>query len=110
MVRARLARGEVWLVCLDPTLGAEIKKTRPCLVVSPQELHDPLRTALVAPLTSKGFPAPFRIAVNFAGVAGLVLLDQIRSVDKMRLTRRLGAVSDDELGQVLATLQELFAP
>ena len=109
MVRQRLQRGDVWLVNLDPTLGAEIKKTRPCLLVSPPELHDYLRTALVVPLTSKGFAAPFRIAVEFEGVSGLALLDQIRTVDKQRLVKRLGAIDDAVLTVILETLQELFA-
>lgn len=110
MVKPAPQRGDVWLVSLDPTLGAEIKKTRPCLVVSPPEIHDALRTALVAPLTSKGFPAPFRIPVVFGGTSGLVLLDQIRTVDKLRLVKRLGPVQDGELQQVLEVLQELFSP
>ena len=110
MVKAQVRRGEVWLVCLDPTLGAEIKKTRPCLVVSPPEIHDHLRTALVVPMTSKGFPAPFRVSVAFSGVQGLLLLDQLRVVDKARLIKRLGCVDDEVLHSVLATLQELFAP
>ncbi|MCK6394647.1 type II toxin-antitoxin system PemK/MazF family toxin [Zoogloea sp.] len=110
MVKPALQRGDVWLVSLDPTLGAEIKKTRPCLVVSPLEIHGSLRTALVAPLTSKGFSAPFRISVEFDEKSGLVLLDQIRAVDKLRLVKRLGAVQEGELQQVLEVLQELFAP
>lgn len=109
MVRPALQRGEVWLVNLDPTIGAEIKKTRPCLVVSPSELHDYLRIALVVPLTSKGFAAPFRVAVQFDGVSGLALLDQIRTVDKMRLAKRLGAIDEAVLQTILETLQELFA-
>jgi mRNA interferase MazF len=110
MVKAQVRRGEVWLVCLDPTLGAEIKKTRPCLVVSPPEIHDHLRTSLVIPMTSKGFPAPFRVSVTFSGVQGLLLLDQLRVVDKARLIKRLGSVDDGVLHSVLTTLQELFAP
>ncbi len=110
MVKPALQRGDVWLISLDPTLGAEIKKTRPCLVVSPPEIHDSLRTALVAPLTSKGFSAPFRISVEFDGRSGLVLLDQIRAVDKLRLVKRLSAVQEEELQRVLEVLQELFAP
>ncbi len=108
MVAPRLQRGEVWLVCLDPTLGAEIKKTRPCVVISPPELHEHLRTVLVAPLTSKGFPAPFRVAVNFSEQDGLLLLDQIRSVDKQRLVKRLGSIDDATLLETLARLREMF--
>lgn len=108
MVTGRLRRGDVWLVCLDTTRGAEIQKTRPCLVVSPPELHDVLRTAMVVPLTSKGFAAPFRIPAVFSGTSGLLLLDQLRTVDKGRLVKRLGAVSDGELKATLDVLQELF--
>lgn len=108
VVTERPRRGDVWLVCLDPTRGAEMQKTRPCLVVSPPELLDVLPTAMVVPLTSKGFAAPFRIPVVFSGTAGLLLLDQLRSVDKGWLVKRLGAVSDDELKATLDALQELF--
>lgn len=108
MVKPPIRRGEVWLVCLDPTQGAEIRKTRPCLVVSPPEIHDHLRTTMVVPLTSKGFSAPFRIPLNFTGVPGLLLLDQLRTVDKLRLVKRLGAVDDDTLQKTLLTLQEVF--
>ena len=102
-------RGDVWLVSLDPTVGSEIRKTRPCVVVSPPEIHDVLRTAIVAPLTSKGFPAPFRIPVVFSGTSGLVVLDQLRTVDKARLVKRLGGLAEAELSAVLSGLQELFA-
>ena len=108
-MKVPVRRGDVWLACLDPTQGAEIKKTRPCLVVSPPEIHDFLRTALIVPMTSKGFPAPFRISIDFSGKAGLLLLDQIRVVDKSRLVKRLGAVEDSILKTALDTLQELFA-
>jgi mRNA interferase MazF len=108
MVTPRLERGEVWLICLDPTVGSEIKKTRPCLIVSPPELHQYLRTVLVVPLTSKGFPAPFRIAVDFAGQKGLLLLDQMRSVDKQRLVKHLGTVHEVTLLDTLARLREMF--
>jgi mRNA interferase MazF len=104
-----VARGDIWLVNLDPTVGSEIKKTRPCVVVSPEELHGFLRTALVAPMTSKGFAAPFRIPVTHAGKRGLILLDQVRAVDKVRLSKRVGRVSDKTLSAVLAGFQELFA-
>ena len=109
VVKVPVRRGDVWLACLDPTQGAEIRKTRPCLVVSPSEIHDFLRTALIVPMTSKGFPAPFRISIDFSGKAGLLLLDQIRVVDKSRLVKRLGAVEDSILKTALDTLQELFA-
>jgi mRNA interferase MazF len=102
-------RGEIWLVNLDPTAGSEIRKSRPCLVVSPPELNEHLRTVIVAPMTTKGFAAPFRVAVTHAGAKGLIVLDQIRTVDKLRLVRRLGAVSRKTLATTLATLQEFFA-
>ena len=102
-------RGDIWLVALDPTLGSEIQKTRPCVVVSPPELHDHLRTVIVAPMTSKGKPAPFRIPVSFRRKHGLILLDQIRTVDKVRLIKKEGAIDDDTLSSALGTLQEVFA-
>jgi mRNA interferase MazF len=101
-------RCEVWLVNLDPTVGSEIRKTSPCVVVSPAEMHDHLRTVIVAPMTTKGHPAPFRIAVTHAGKKGLILLDQMRTVDKTRLVKKLGAVSPKTLTTVLNTLQEIF--
>lgn len=103
-------RGDIWLVNLDPTVGSEIQKSRPCVVVSPAEMHDHLRTAIIAPLTSKGFAAPFRIPVTHAGQKGLMLLDQIRTVDKVCLVKKLGSVPAKTLSQTLATLQEIFAP
>lgn len=104
-----MKRGDIWLVNLDPTVGSEIKKSRPCVVVSPPELNDYLRTVIVAPMTSKGFAAPFRVAVTHGGTKGLILLDQLRTVDKLRLVNRLGAVSAKTLGAALNTLQEVFA-
>ncbi len=102
-------RGEIWMVNLDPTVGSEIKKARPCVIVSPVELNDHLKTVMVAPMTSKGFVAPFRIPVTHAGTKGLILLDQIRTVDKVRLAKKLGAVSAKTLTAALTTLQEVFA-
>ncbi|MFM0522791.1 MULTISPECIES: type II toxin-antitoxin system PemK/MazF family toxin [Caballeronia] len=104
-----VARGDIWLVALDPTLGSEIQKTRPCVVVSPPEMHDHLRTVIVAPMTSKGTSAPFRIPVSFKRKQGLVLLDQLRTVDKARLVRKEGAVADSTLSNALLTLREVFA-
>ena len=103
-----VSRGEVWLANLDPTQGSEIRKTRPCLVVSPPELHDHLRTVTVAPMTTGSRPAPFRVVVRFQGVAGLIVLDQIRTLDKSRLVRRLGTVSKPTLSATLSVLRELF--
>jgi len=102
-------RGDIWIVNLDPTIGSEIKKSRPCVVVSPAELHDHLKTVIVAPMTSKGFAAPFRVPVTHTGTKGLILLDQVRTVDRARLAKRLGAVSPKTLSATLATLQEVFA-
>ncbi len=103
-------RGDVFLVILDPILGGEIKKTRPCLIVSPDELNRSLRTFIVAPLTSGGHPYPFRIPCRFAGKEGFVVLDQIRAVDQDRLARRLGKLPAAVLDRVLTVLQEMFAP
>jgi mRNA interferase MazF len=102
-------RGDIWRVTLHPTVGSEIRKSRPCVVVSPPELNDHLRTVIVVPMTSKGFAAPFRIPLTHAGKKGLVLLDQLRTVDKVRLVKRVGALSPKTLGAALATLQQLFA-
>ena len=102
-------RGEIWLVALDPTVGSEIKKSRPCVIISPPELNQHLRIVLVAPMTTKGFTAPFRVPVTHAGKKGMVVLDQIRAVDKIRLVKRLGTVNAKTLSAVLITLQEVFA-
>ena len=98
--------GEVWLAALDPTVGSEIQKTRPCL--SPPEMNDRLRTIMAAPLTKGSRPAPSRIAVLFQDRAGLILLDQLRALDKSRLIRRLGVVPADTLTRTLARLREIF--
>lgn len=103
-----VARGEVWLVALDPVVGSEIQKTRPCVVVSPPEVHDHLRTVIVAPMTTSGKPAPFRVPLTFQRRKGLVLLDQIRTVDKARLMKKAGTVSPPALSSTLQTLQEFF--
>jgi mRNA interferase MazF len=102
-------RGEIWLVALDPTVGSEIKKSRPCVIISPPELNEHLRTVIVAPMTSKSFPAPFRVPVTHAAKKGLIVLDQIRTVDKIRLFKRVGTVNTKTLFNVLTTLQEVFA-
>jgi len=104
-----VTRGEIWLVNLDPTVGSEIRKTRPCVVVSPPEMHDHLRTVLVASTTTAGREAPFRIGINHGGRKGLILLDQVRAVDKTRLAKKLGVVSAKTLAATLRTLQEVFA-
>ncbi len=104
-----VVRGDVWLAVLDPTIGSEIRKTRPCVVVSPPEMHDHLRTVIVAPMTTGGQLAPFRIPLTFGGKKGLVLLDQIRTLDKGRLARKVGAVSPATLRATLAALQQTFS-
>lgn len=103
-------RGEIWLVNLDPTVGSEIQKTRPCLIISPPDLHEHLRTVIVAPLTSQGFSAPFRAPLRHADKDGLILLDQIRTIDKARLVKKLGTAPSSVLAAVLQVLQELFMP
>lgn len=111
MVTAKgIRRGEVFLVNLEPTRGSEIQKTRPCVVVSPEELNAHLRTFIVAPMTTGGHPYPFRVPCRFGGRAGHVVLDQIRTVDRERLARRLGRLSPGTLGRALETLRDMFAP
>jgi mRNA interferase MazF len=101
-------RFEVWLVNLDPTVGSEIRKTRPALVVSPDEMNLHINTVIVAPMTTKGRDYPTRIACAFQGKSGQVVLDQLRTVDKQRLVRRLGRIDDPTAETVLAVLAELF--
>ncbi len=103
------ARGDVYLIHLDPTRGSEIRKTRPCVVVSPNELNTHLRTVIVAPMTTGGHPYPFRVGCRFQQKAGHVVLDQLRTVDTERLVRRLGALTPTTVDQILARLQEMFA-
>jgi mRNA interferase MazF len=102
-------RCEVWLVNLDPTVGSEIRKTRPCVVISPDEMNRYIRTLIVAPMTTKGRPYPTRVACNFEGKEGQVVLDQIRTVDRERLVRKLGRLTDDACEDVLGVLAEMFA-
>ncbi len=102
-------RGDVFLVNLDPTRGGEIQKTRPCVVISPDELNAHLRTFIVAPLTTGTHSYPFRVACRFEGRSGYIILDQIRTVDRERLMRRLGKLSSSTLEQALTILQEMFA-
>ncbi|HEX6860468.1 MAG TPA: type II toxin-antitoxin system PemK/MazF family toxin [Caulobacteraceae bacterium] len=103
-----IARGDVWLVNLDPTVGSEIRKTRPAVIISPREMHDHLRTVLIAPMTTGSRPMPFRVEIRFQGKTGLILLDQARAVDKIRLVRRLGSVEAQTLQATLSTLREVF--
>lgn len=104
-----MKRGEVWLAALDPTVGSEIQKTRPCLIVSPDELNAHLRTAIVAPMTTGSRPSPFRVAIKFKRKEGLILPDQIRTVDKARLVKRLGKVDSVTMNAVLDVLAEMFS-
>ena len=103
-------RFEVWRVTLDPTLGSEIQKTRPCLVISPDEMNRHIRTVIVAPLTTAGRAYPTRVACEFAGKRGRIVLDQLRTVDRARLVKRLGVVGEPLRNQVVAVLQEMFSP
>lgn len=103
-----VTRGEVWLVGLDPTLGREIQKTRPCLVVSPDEMNEHLRTLIVAPMTTRTRAWPTRIPVRFQRRDGEVVLDQIRTIDRHRLVRRLGRLDRRRVVQVLDRLREMF--
>ena len=102
--------GEIWLAQLDPTLGSEIKKTRPCVVISPDDMNAHLRTVIVAPMTTGSRSARFRIALSFQGKQGLIVLDQIRTLDRARLVKRLGALRAPTLALTLQTLQNMFAP
>jgi len=103
-------RGEIWLAALDPTLGSEIQKTRPCVVVSPPEMNEHLRTVVVAPMTTGSRPAPFRIPVTLQRKSGLILLDQLRTLDRQRLVKKLGVAKPETLAAVLGGLQAMFAP
>ena len=107
---AQLATGDVWLAQLDPAVGSEIQKTRPCILISPPELHNHLRTVIVAPMTTGARPAAFRVPATFKGKTGLILLDQLRALDKIRLVRREGAVHSATLKRALSVLQAMFAP
>ena len=102
--------GDVWLTNLDPAVGSEIQKTRPCVVISPAEMHEYLRTVIVAPMTTGSRSAGFRVAVTFQGKSGLILLDQIRAIDKARLVKKVGAVHSATLEKTLRTLQAIFEP
>ncbi len=104
-----MQRGDVHLVRLDPTLGSEIRKTRPCVVVSPDELNQHLRTVVVAPMTTGGHAYPWRVRCRFQRRSGFIALDQIRTVDQERLVKRLGEIAPDSLATVLQGLQEMFA-
>ncbi|MCI5140940.1 MAG: type II toxin-antitoxin system PemK/MazF family toxin [Candidatus Electrothrix sp. ATG1] len=108
MVREPVQRFDIWLVRLDPTQGSEVKKTRPCVILSPDEMSA-LKTAIIAPMTSKGLSFPTRIPCTFQGKKGLILLDQMRAVDKLRLIKKLGVISKTAQLKTISCLQELFA-
>lgn len=108
MVTRQISRFDVWLVELNPTKGREINKTRPCVVISPNEMGA-LSTLLVAPMTTKGFEFPFRIECEFRGKQGLILLDQTRAVDKLRLVKKIGMLEENTQIKLCECLQEMFA-
>ena len=103
-------RFEVYLVNLDPTIGSEIQKTRPCVIVSPDEMNRFIKTVIIAPMTTGGTNYPTRIVCQFQGKSGQIVLDQLRTVDKARLVKRLGKIDEATRNAVLATLGEMFAP
>ena len=105
-----VSRFDVFRVNLDPTVGSEIRKARPCVVISPNEMNRHIRTVIIAPMTTGGRHYPTRVAADFGGKNGHVVLDQIRTVDKARLVKRLGVLAIRESAQVLAVLQKMFAP
>ena len=109
VARRSVVRGDVQLVSLDPTTGSEIRKTRPCLIISPNELNQHLRTAIVAPMTTGGRAYPWRVPCRFQRRAGFVAVDQIRTVDTGRLTKCLGRLGAGTMTEVLRTLEEMFA-
>lgn len=109
-VAGSVKRGEVYLIDLEPARGGEIRKTRPCAVMSPDEMNASLSTFIVAPLTTGGHPYPFRLPCRFHGKSGFLVLDQLRTVDRARLVRRLGQIGPAVLGNALLSLQEMFAP
>ena len=109
MTPVRIRRGDVFLVELDPTRGGEIRKRRPCMVVSPDDLNAHVRTVIVAPMTKDGHRYPFRVPCTFDGSDGFVVIDQLRAVDVERFTKRLGRVSPTTLRRTLAVLQAMFA-
>ena len=103
----KINRFEIYLVSLNPTVGSEIQKTRPCIIISPNEMNV-LKTVIVAPLTSKGFDFIFRPKINFQEKDGLILLDQIRAVDKSRLIKKIGTIKEETAKIVSSTLVEMF--
>ena len=109
MTEEHVSRGDLFLVALNPTRGSEIRKTRPCVIVSPDELNSHLHTFLVAPLTTGGHPYPFRVRCTFDGKDGHVVADQLRAVDRERLVKQLGRLPETTLNELLGVLQAMFA-
>ena len=109
MTEEHVSRGDIFLVALNPTRGSEIRKTRPCVIVSPDELNSHLRTFIVPPLTTGGHPYPFRVRCTFDGKDGHVVADQLRAVDRERLVKQLGSLSEATLNELLGVLQAMFA-
>ena len=99
---------EVFLIDLDPTKGHELKKTRPCLIISPNEMNKTIGTVIIAPMTTKSHPYPTRVEVNFQDKKGWIVLDQIRTVDKKRLIKKLGKIKKNEIENVKNILQEML--
>ena len=104
-----MKRFDVYLMNLDPTIGSEIRKTRPCLIISPDEMNRHIKTVIVAPMTSAGKDYPSRVPCNFRKKQGQIVLDQIRTLDKSRLIKKLGSIDSKDQLEVIATLQRLFA-
>ena len=104
-----VSRFDIYLVQLDPTRGPEIQKTRPCLIISPDEMNRHIDTVIIAPMTTRGRPSPTRVPVRFKRKSGQIVLDQIRTVDRGRLVKRFGKVDQDTADKVLALLAEMFA-
>jgi len=102
-------RFDVFLINLDPTMGSEIQKTRPCLVISPDEMNRHIRTVIVAPMTTAGKDYPTRVPCKFKRKKGRIVLDQIRTIDKARLLKKLGSIDSDTQVEVISVLQRLFA-
>jgi mRNA interferase MazF len=109
LVKERPARDEIWLVALDPVVGSEIQKTRPSLIISPDEMNRHLRTVIIAPMTTAERPYPTRVAVTFQGKRGQIALDQLRAVDRQRLVRKVGTVTPKTAHAVCSRLVEMFS-
>ncbi|MCK5329966.1 MAG: type II toxin-antitoxin system PemK/MazF family toxin [Candidatus Marinimicrobia bacterium] len=105
-----VSRFDIFLVNLDPTIGSKIKKTRPCLIISPDEMNRYINTVIVAPMTTKGKLYPSHVPIKFQDKTGKIVLDQIRTIDKIRLIQKLGQINKTTQQKVLSTLNEIFAP